>query len=137
MIFLALGIISWIIFEYVMHRFVLHHNPMDITHKYHHLNPKDRSKIIISPFTSIPISILYCIIAYLLFGMQSMMLCYSTFLSGYILYEIIHYKVHYSKPKSNILRYLRKHHFQHHHKYKDKNFGVTSPIMDYLFNTKI
>lgn len=137
MFFLAIGLSSWIILEYVMHRFVLHNEPMNITHEYHHKNPKDKEKIVISPFISIPVSILYCIIAYLIFGLQGMILSFFSFFTGYVIYELIHYYIHYSVCKNPLIKYLRKHHFLHHYKYDNKNFGVTSPICDYIFRTKI
>lgn len=137
MFFILFGFISWIILEYLTHRFILHRLPMNATHHYHHENPHDKNNFIISIFVSIPVLTIYCIITYFLFGSKGMILSFSTFFIGYIIYEIIHYSVHYRKLKSPILKYLRKHHLRHHsNKYANKNYGVTSPIMDYIFRTK-
>ncbi len=137
MIFILFGFSCWMILEYIIHRFLLHGTHINKTHNHHHNYPKDKSNIIISPFITILSSILYCILTYVSFGLIGMILSFSSFLLGYILYEVVHYKTHYSTSKHPIIKYLIKHHFNHHYKDNNKNFGVTTPILDYLLGTKI
>src|SRR5687767_10399463 len=121
MMLLLLGLLSWIILEYILHRFVLHKEPINKSHKYHHDIPADDSNLVIPLIVSIPITLAYCSIALLLFSFVQVFFLVLGLLAGYVFYEYVHYTIHQSKPKSKLMRYLRKHHYLHHFKYPDKN----------------
>ena len=56
-------------------------------------------------------------------------------IGGYFGYEWLHYQAHHGASRLRLLRYLKKYHLLHHHQTPDLRFGVTSPIVDYLFGT--
>ena len=57
------------------------------------------------------------------------------FALGYLAYDLIHYSIHRSDTKSGVLNWLRRYHFQHHFAATDRQFGVSTPIWDYVFPT--
>jgi sterol desaturase/sphingolipid hydroxylase (fatty acid hydroxylase superfamily) len=54
---------------------------------------------------------------------------------GYLAYDMLHYAIHRGVMKSRIGAYLRKHHLQHHYAVPERNFGVSSPLWDFVFRT--
>ena len=54
---------------------------------------------------------------------------------GYAAYEYVHYACHQLPVTSRIGRYIRRHHGIHHYRDETVNFGVTSPLWDYIFGT--
>ena len=125
------GILVWSFSEYAVHRFSFHrHFRKD--HWAHHLDPT----------AYIGISGVFLGIAYgaLLFpawwlGLESI---YAGFIFGYFLYVTIHYAIHRPKyPFGLVIRSLARNHEMHHQRGNEKNFGVTSPLWDFIFLTYV
>ena len=57
------------------------------------------------------------------------------FALGYLAYDLIHYRVHAYEADSGVFKWLRRYHFQHHFSVPDRQFGVSTPIWDYIFRT--
>ena len=57
------------------------------------------------------------------------------FALGSLAYDLIHYSIHRYDTKSGVLNWLRRYHFQHHFAATDRQFGVSTPIWDYVFRT--
>jgi len=57
------------------------------------------------------------------------------FALGYLAYDLIHYSINSYDTKSGVLNWLRRYHFQHHFAATDRQFGVSTPIWDYVFRT--
>ena len=57
------------------------------------------------------------------------------FALGYLAYDLIHDSIHRYGTKSGVLNWLRRYHFQHHFAATDRQFGVSTPIWDYVFRT--
>ena len=57
------------------------------------------------------------------------------FALGYLAYDLIHHSIHRDDTKSGVLNWLRRYHFQHHFAATDRQFGVSTPIWDYVFRT--
>lgn len=137
------GLIIWTLMEYFLHRFVFHFQPKSqfgrrlhfIMHGVHHMYPWDTTRLVMPPAVSILIAIVVWTIMYNLVGEKSFAI-YAGTATGYILYDMTHFSVHYFKaPKNKILRFLWKHHLQHHFSRPDKKFGVSSPLWDIIFRT--
>jgi sterol desaturase/sphingolipid hydroxylase (fatty acid hydroxylase superfamily) len=139
--FYLLGLISWTLIEYFLHRFVFHiddYFPMMkrfhyIVHGVHHENPRDRERLFMPPVPG-------AIIAFTLFSFWYIFLQFDAFAfmsglaNGYLIYSYIHFSVH-TKPVYHPLRKLWKYHALHHFKYNDKAYGVSSPLWDVVFGT--
>lgn len=50
---------------------------------------------------------------------------------------MIHYYIHYGSPSNGYLYNLKRYHYQHHFVHHDKGFGISSPMWDIVFGTKI
>jgi hypothetical protein len=138
------GIFIWTIMEYTLHRFVFHFTPKSeigkkihfIIHGVHHMYPWDTTRLVMPPAVSILIAIVVFSIMSFIFGDKTYPIYAGTAL-GYLIYDTTHFSVHYFKaPKNRILRYLWKHHLQHHFQNPYKKFGVSSPLWDIVFRTK-
>ena len=107
-----------------------------LVHGVHHTWPRDKFRLVMPPAVSITLFFLFLGIFYLLLGGRSVWPFHSGFVTGYMAYDLTHYYVHHSKPKTRYGRALKKHHMLHHFKASESRFGVSSMFWDYIFGTK-
>lgn len=126
---IILGVLIWSFAEYAVHRFVFHRY-FRRDHWAHHLNST----------AYIGISGIYVGIAYgillLLAWWTGLRLVYAGFMLGYFFYLTVHYVIH--RPDHKLYRFfggLARSHELHHKKGVEKNFGVSSPLWDWVFFT--
>lgn len=137
-----LGLITFSLVEYCIHRFVFHFHPTTEKgqqlkykiHGVHHEYPKDKDRLVMPPVLSIVLATLFYGIFSFISG-KYVLLFFPGFLSGYSIYLFIHYAVHRFRPPRNFLKVLWTHHALHHYKSEDTAFGVSMPAWDYLFGT--
>ena len=129
------GYAVWTLFEYVLHRIVLHHVPFFAEmHQEHH----DHALQLIGTPTIVSMFLLYTA-AYLplslMLGTRAGLSVMAGFMAGYISYVGVHYLVHHKG--SGGYRFMRKLVRQHaiHHGSEDSNFGVTTVFWDKIFGT--
>lgn len=104
-------------------------------HGYHHLRPTDYKRLVLPLLITIPIVlVLYPLFTYMLENNAQPL--FAGFITGYLFYDTIHYVVHRYNPKSALGKFLKYYHFHHHFKSNQRCFGVSSPLWDYVFNTK-
>jgi sterol desaturase/sphingolipid hydroxylase (fatty acid hydroxylase superfamily) len=116
---IAAGFAAWTLAEYWIHRLIFHgHTPFEPMHQMHHALPKDT----FAGFAAI----------WLLFGAS---FC-TGFMLGYLAYCAIHVRMHHGN-RANFSRYVAFmfDHHAGHHRGGQGNFGVTSPIWDFVFRT--
>ncbi|KAL0155725.1 hypothetical protein M9458_049988, partial [Cirrhinus mrigala] len=118
----------WSFIEYCIHRFVFHmrppaHNYYLITlhfllHGQHHKSPFDGSRLVFPPsLAAIVIGAFYLILQQLLpEGLGTSLFVGG--LCGYVVYDMIHYYLHYGSPRKGsylygLKAYHVKHHFEH------------------------
>jgi sterol desaturase/sphingolipid hydroxylase (fatty acid hydroxylase superfamily) len=141
-VFVPLGILSWTLFEYLMHRYLYHMIPTNNIkgwiqynmHGLHHEFPKDKGRLAMPPLAIIVIAFLFLFVFELVLGD----LAYAFtpgFLIGYAGYLCIHYIVHAYQPPKNALKVLWVNHGIHHYKDPDVAFGVSSTLWDHIFRT--
>ncbi|MEQ2165701.1 Fatty acid 2-hydroxylase, partial [Goodea atripinnis] len=59
-------------------------------------------------------------------------------LCGYVVYDMIHYYLHYGSPKRGSYLYaLKAYHVKHHFEHQRSGFGITTTFWDHPFNTAI
>lgn len=144
----AAGVLAWTLVEYVMHRHVFHYEPKSrflqrvwfIVHGVHHDQPQCKTRLVMPPALSIPLSavcygLCHLIAVWLLGAPLAVAPLFAGFLTGYLAYDMLHYAEHHLAPKGRALRYLKRYHLLHHFKTPDDRFGVSSPLWDLVFGT--
>lgn len=134
----VVGIASWTLAEYLLHRYILHHLPwVKEMHDAHH---KDQKALIGTPTYLTLIFMLGAVTvpSVLLAGAPIGCGFTAGMMLGYLWYVATHYGLHNWKvrPKGYFSR-LRRRHALHHHYDELGNFGVTSGFWDYIFGTNI
>ena len=138
------GLFIWSFTEYVLHRFAFHINPTSEIKKYiyfmihgvHHDYPKDGTRLVMVPAVSIPLSAAFYYLFKYILGAVYVNAFFPGFITGYLIYDMMHYAIHHFQMRGKILTTIKKHHFKHHYQSSDRYFGVSSPLWDYFFGTK-
>jgi sterol desaturase/sphingolipid hydroxylase (fatty acid hydroxylase superfamily) len=136
------GLLIWTLVEYVMHRFSFHHAPATrvevaiayLVHGVHHAYPDDSRRWMMPLVVTIPIVAALTLLAYAVGGAPALPVL-GGFVHGYLAYDTLHHAIHRGANRSRAVRWLRKHHMQHHYATPDKRFGVSSPLWDLIFRT--
>lgn len=139
---IAIGLLIWSLVEYLMHRFVFHWQSSQrliqiihyLLHGIHHTYPRDVRASITPLVISIPLSIMFYFIFNLVFGDAGSVI-FAGFVLGYVLYTVIHDATHHFPMNYPLLREIKKNHMYHHYFENEGNFGVSTPIWDYIFKT--
>lgn len=140
----VLGGVAWTFMEYLVHRFVFHHIPtstlgkalLNRFHIWHHQNPKDDTQVCVPFAFSMPVwGVIFGMLFLIGGGWQGMFFvgCGLAFMTS--CYDIVHYRTHYLPAKGVIAKYLKAYHMSHHFKDHHRQFGVTSPVWDFVFKT--
>jgi len=136
------GILSWTLFEYLMHRFAFHyvaHNPtaqriVYIIHANHHEYPRDKERLFMPPAPSFIFAAVIFALQYVLLG-SNVFMFFPGFLLGYLMYGTMHYAIHAWNPPFKWMKPLWRNHHLHHYKEQEKGFGVSTTIWDRIFGT--
>jgi sterol desaturase/sphingolipid hydroxylase (fatty acid hydroxylase superfamily) len=142
-----LGIISWSLFEYSIHRYVFHFfaeserakKIVYIIHGNHHQYPRDKERLFMPAVPSLLISstiffLMYCF-AHLLNITGNVFAFFPGFLMGYLIYGSMHYAIHAWNPPFKWMKPLWRNHHLHHYKNVELGFGVSSTLWDHIFGT--
>jgi sterol desaturase/sphingolipid hydroxylase (fatty acid hydroxylase superfamily) len=136
------GLLSWTLFEYLMHRFAFHyvaHSPrakriIYIMHANHHEYPRDKERLFMPPAPSFIIASIIFSLFYVLIGHHVFMF-YPGFLLGYLMYGTMHFAIHAWNPPFKWMKPLWRNHHLHHYKQQERGFGVSTTIWDRVFGT--
>ncbi len=142
LIIYPLGIISFTLIEYLVHRYLFHMNITTkirkriqyLTHGVHHKFPNDMGRLVMPPIFSIPITTILFYIAYIILGDRAFVIMGGVF-SGYGLYLFVHYIVHAWKMPKNKFKTLWIFHNIHHFQDEEVAYGVSSHLWDRVFGT--
>lgn len=145
----VVGLFLWTFAEYTLHRFVFHFRPrapwqervIFLFHGIHHYQPQCKTRLLMPPAASIPLALLFWAAFYLVLGVvlgnpQWVAPTFAGFITGYLVYDMIHYATHHIPMRQGIGKYLKRHHMRHHFKTPDMRYGVSSPLWDYVFRTQ-
>ncbi len=144
-IFFIVGMFSWTFFEYILHRFLFHYAPKNerlkkifyYFHEVHHDYHYDRYRLVAPPLMSVTLATAFYFLFRITLGSPDMWPFFAGFLVGYLCYDYVHYFIHFSQPKFNVSKILRRHHLQHHFAWSNRWYGVSSPLWDYIFGTAV
>ena len=136
-----LGAAGWTLLEYVLHRFVFHarsaRGPGAKEHRRHHAQvdyfaPSWQKALAALVATAILLPVLVLIAGVKLGSAGTL-----GFILMYLLYEILHRRAHTHPPGSRYGRWQRKNHFAHHFVDPRLAQGVTTPLWDSVFGTRL
>jgi sterol desaturase/sphingolipid hydroxylase (fatty acid hydroxylase superfamily) len=135
----AAGFVIWTLMEYVLHRSVLHKKtyfaPM---HGQHHASPL--AYIGTPAWVSVAVlCALFLVPVWLYAGFNVADGLTVGVMTGYWWYGLVHHVIHHHSHDSSspYFNELRAWHMRHHYSPKGGNFGVTTPLWDYVFRTAI
>ncbi len=142
----ACGAVSWVVLEYVIHRFLLHGTGVvalalkRVTadmHVAHHENPADLSVAVTPWWAHLVLLLVMLHMTYLVFGV---VLATSTAFGlslGMIVYEITHVAAHVSyTPRTQYGRRMKRAHLDHHFQDATRSFGITTRAGDRVMRTE-
>ncbi len=134
---------SWTLVEYAAHRFLFHYDARSRPGKYlvflfhgvHHADSQDKTRLVMPPAGGVLLmALLWGVFSLIVPGdwLEAFM---AFFIVAYLCYDYTHYAVHHFNLQSDVGRFLKRHHMQHHFRDSSRNFGVTSPLWDWVFRT--
>jgi len=132
------GAAGWTLVEYALHRFVFHRVPIiaDLHHA-HHASPR---AYLSTPtwLTLLILGVLFFLPIWRLFTLNIAFGAISGLILGWLWYGIMHHVIHHRRPRrlAIALKAASHRHFRHHSD-GSGNFGVTTPVWDYVFGTHI
>jgi sterol desaturase/sphingolipid hydroxylase (fatty acid hydroxylase superfamily) len=137
------GYAIWTLFEYWLHRLVFHFEPEDglgarmhwIIHGVHHDHPNDPMRLVMPPSVSIPLGAIVFGVMYVVVGSRYAPGLGAGFFLGYLIYDMMHYYLHHSRPHGRLGRMLRERHMRHHFQDDTRGFGISAPYWDEVFRT--
>lgn len=137
---LFVGVIGWTFLEYTLHRFAFHDKVLGAKVARDHL--KHHAKVDwfapLSTKVALAVLILTPIVGVVsLAGGPFAGALPVGIVGGWVVYEVIHRRIHVAAPLGAYGRWARRHHLAHHFGHATKNHGVSSPIWDIVFGTYV
>jgi sterol desaturase/sphingolipid hydroxylase (fatty acid hydroxylase superfamily) len=125
----AVGVLAWTLYEYALHRWVLHLAWLarDL-HALHHDDQRDY--IATHPLATIALYVAL----WLAFGFQASAFA-AGFSAGYVFYAFAHTAFHYATIGTGHPLFALKRHHALHHSFENCNFGVSTTLWDRAFRT--
>lgn len=138
------GAIVWTLTEYALHRYVFHFEPRSpmlqraifVIHANHHADANDSLRNLMPPIVSIPVGLTVWALSLMVLGAQGTWFLLG-FMTGYVVYDLVHFACHQFPMKGRIARMLKTHHMRHHHLKVEGNYAITGMIWDRIFSTRI
>lgn len=136
-----LGLATWTLLEYLLHRFAFHLPPAHPLalfgarqHFDHHAAP-DRTPITKPLVLTVPALLVGYLAARWLTGAELVAPLWAGLVAGYLGYEVMHVAAHVLAPAEHPLASFQRAHLDHHVDIRS-NFGITSPLWDVLLGTR-
>lgn len=142
-LFSLAGYLTWCVMEYTLHRNLFHwegNGPLtrkfhDIIHGYHHNYPDDPLRLVMPLGASIPLALVISGLLWLVGRPAATLPYFCGIVVGYLVYDFLHWAVHYKKPSTAWGKKMRSHHMAHHFACPDKNYGISHQWIDALVGT--
>ncbi|XP_067006261.2 fatty acid 2-hydroxylase [Anabrus simplex] len=142
------GITLWSFLEYTLHRWLFHAQPPTdsprlitmhfLMHGLHHKVPFDERRLLIPPVPAAIVVAIFYIILRILFPLWMVDFVAAGTLAGYVVYDLIHFYLHFgSPPPDSYLYRMKRYHNQHHFTEHQNGFGISSSFWDGIFGTEI
>lgn len=139
------GFFIWTLTEYLLHRFMFHYVPRSkagdrfifLIHGIHHDDPDDQRRLLMPPVPAILLAAIFYGLFILTLGTQMVNPFFAGFLVGYLAYDYVHFFTHFGRYQSGWMKTLQRNHMTHHFRTDGKLYGVSNPLWDYVFKTKV
>lgn len=140
----AAGLLAWTLFEYAMHRYLFHLESnvpavrwmVFLIHGNHHDSPGDPLRSLMPLPVSVSVGLLVWAGCEAVMGMAGTW-AFLGFMTGYVIYDTIHYACHQFPMRGRIGAMLKRHHMRHHHIDDDGNFAISAIFWDRVFGSRI
>lgn len=132
-IFAARGI--WVASEYSIHRWVLHGPLYANYHKNHHEHYTDKRWLFTPLIMTTTTAYTYYTVLRWTIGGNLTAAIFIFLPLNYLFFEWLHWQIHSPIRDKNSILWMAQQYHRAHHMYPNKNYGITSPAMDYLTNT--
>eukprot|EP00172_Hildenbrandia_rubra_P000882 Plantae.Rhodophyta-Hildenbrandia_rubra.ctg14982.p1 GENE.Plantae.Rhodophyta-Hildenbrandia_rubra.ctg14982~~Plantae.Rhodophyta-Hildenbrandia_rubra.ctg14982.p1 ORF type:complete len:363 (-),score=41.17 Plantae.Rhodophyta-Hildenbrandia_rubra.ctg14982:204-1292(-) len=137
------GGISWLLFEYTLHRFVFHIHTESyaanifhfLLHGHHHITPMDFDRLVFPPVPAMLVGWPFWLFGPMILGDDRGYPWLAGFLIGYLVYDMTHYWIHRTMPPLEFLKRQKSRHVHHHYHQPNVNFGISNPLFDHVFRT--
>lgn len=141
----CVGLLAFTPLEYAMHRYLFHWRPSSERgrlvvyrmHGVHHQQPNDPLRTLMPPMTTLPLAVVFFALAALLLDRPWLEAAFGGFLIGYLAFDLIHWGCHNTPMPTRLGRALKRYHLRHHFDRRAGNFGVSSPLWDFLLGTRL
>ena len=138
----ALGVATWSFMEYVIHRWGGHDrrftgNFFGVEHIAHHSQGHYFAPTWKKGLTALVAAAILMVPGVLIAGVAHGAAWVAGTIGFYLYYELLHRLEHVHGGFTAYGRWARKHHFYHHFHDPSVNHGVTSPIWDIVFGTRM
>ena len=132
---ILLGLFLFSFFEYFFHRWIFHGSLQLMVegHREHHENPLGYAGIPFFVPTLLLLGLLGIFV--LVMPVNYAFLLAGSISFGYVTYGLSHFIIHHTHFHRGLAQHWAANHHIHHY-HPDTNFGVTSPLWDFLFNTR-
>lgn len=129
----AAGIFAWTFTEYLIHGVLSHifRTIVGRLHAVHHRN----ANAVFTVRAWAPITFVWIVLAVLV-GWSPGTVFFAGMTTGFVVYEIMHYRIHFRRPTNAFETWLRERHLIHHRRDPKRCLGVTSPLWDLIFGTE-
>lgn len=138
---LGFGAAGWTLVEYVLHRFVFHGTSATRLgakeHRRHHAQADYFAAWWQKALAAGAATAILLPLALAVGGSVTGLTFTAGFIGMYLLYEILHRRAHTRPPRGAYGRWRRRNHFAHHFVDPRRGQGVTSPVWDLVFATRL
>ena len=131
--FAARGI--WVATEYCIHRWILHGPLYPNYHKKHHEHYTDHKTLFTPLMLTASTAYTYYGLIRWVAGTQIATTVFIFFPLNYLFFEWLHWRIHTPVRDKNCLLWMAQQYHRVHHMHEDKNYGITSPAIDYVADT--
>jgi sterol desaturase/sphingolipid hydroxylase (fatty acid hydroxylase superfamily) len=138
------GLFVWTLFEYAMHRWLFHWESdlpavrwfVYLIHGNHHASPNDPLRGLMPLPVSVSVGSLIWLACLALMGAKGTWLLLG-FMTGYVLYDAVHFACHQWQMRGRIGGMFKRHHMRHHYVDEDGNFAISALFWDRIFGSRI
>jgi sterol desaturase/sphingolipid hydroxylase (fatty acid hydroxylase superfamily) len=138
---IGLGAVAWTLLEYLLHRFVFHGASATRLgakeHRRHHAQVDYFAPWWKKALAALAATAVMLPLAIVAEGATIGLSFTAGFIGMYLLYEVLHRRAHTHPPKGPYGRWRRRNHFAHHFVDPRRGQGVTTPVWDWVFGTRL
>lgn len=135
----VVSLLAWTLLEYAIH-FWLGHLPkgrilISSEHLAHHRDILYFTPLKLKLRGAVPVLLAALLLVGGLLGLAAGLGSVAAIALGWTTYEVLHQSIHVNGPRGRYSRWAARHHLSHHFGLARANYGVTTPLWDWVFGT--